>query len=117
MSLFRSGQFTLSSGQLTTWKIDCDCFCDEDWKTIASLIAARTQFDEVFGIPSGGTPLAEALKVYSQKGFPRLLVDDVYTTGGSIVKWRKPGDLIWVVFARGRVPEKSGIKALWTLST
>ena len=62
MSLFRSGRFTLHSGDTSTLKIDCDALSDEDWQSIAVQVANRFKFRAVVGVPSGGLPFARALE-------------------------------------------------------
>ena len=117
MSLFQSGNFTLHSGQQSDFKIDCDTLTDEDWETLAAIIAKRREFREVIGVPQGGIPLARALEKYAQPsmigryGLPILIVDDVLTTGASMEEVRlKRRDtqvdrfIGVVVFARGSCP-------------
>jgi hypothetical protein len=102
-NLFQSGRvWTLASGDTSNWKLECDSLVENDWETLAHLIAERAEpFGEVFGVPRGGTMLAKKLEKYTfRKGGPRLLVDDVFTTGKSLAEYRLPGDHIWVVFAR-----------------
>ena len=64
MLLFRSGRFTLHSGDTSTLKIDCDALSDEDWQSIAVQVANRFKFRAVVGVPSGGVPFARALEPY-----------------------------------------------------
>lgn len=109
---------TLHSGQKSNFKIECDALTDEDWKTLARLIAQRflCRFRGVFGIPNGGLKLASELIPYARKDndLPCLIVDDVLTTGASMEKARadllKAGEkniIGVVVFSRDRHP------ALW----
>ena len=113
-SLFQQGKFKSAAGLTLTWKIECDALTPDDWDTLAFMLVERAQpFGSVAGVPRGGTALANALRPYATEG-PRLLVDDVWTTGTTLAKYQLPDDQIWVVFARG--PLKNGAKALFTLS-
>jgi orotate phosphoribosyltransferase len=105
-SLFQTGNFTLASGAKSNFKLECDALTDDDWQTLAMLIARNVgQFSEVIGVPRGGCELARALEKYLQDDGPRLIVDDVLTTGGSLAKYMtNPTDLGFVVFARGPLP-------------
>lgn len=114
MVLFQRGNFTLASGKISNFKIECDVLSNDDWETLALLISERAKpFGSVFGVPRGGEKLAACLEKYKTTG-PRLLVDDVFTTGKSINKHRKKDDQIWVVFARN-VPPKD-INSIWIMS-
>jgi orotate phosphoribosyltransferase len=112
MNLFQSGNFKLHSGRESTFKIDCEALTDEDWKTLAALVASKLQFGEVIGIPTGGLKFAHYLAVHSYprwEGKPTLIVDDVLTTGKSLVEQREklPEDAYVVgivLFARGKCP-------------
>lgn len=84
--LFQQGDFTLHSGRKSWFKIDCDALTEDDWKTLARLIAERHSFRSVVGIPTGGLELAVALQPYCELdvNLPVLIVDDVLTTGNSM---------------------------------
>jgi hypothetical protein len=85
LSLFQLGDFTLSSGQSASWKIECDALIGDDWDTLAHLIAKRFNFCGVTGVPRGGLPLADRLVPHAVPHVKNyLIVDDVYTTGGSL---------------------------------
>lgn len=102
--LFQTGSVTLHSGTLSNYKIDCDALTDEDIETIALMIRDIVlPFGEVVGVPRGGLRLAEELERYITAG-PRLVVDDVLTTGNSMNELYKEGDIGAVIFARGAVP-------------
>jgi hypothetical protein len=100
--LFQLGDFLLSSGKRSNWKLECDSLTDGDIATLANLIRQMIgSFSEVHGVPSGGrggdSPpglsggirLAQALKPHALgegNNAPILIVDDVLTTGVSIDK-------------------------------
>lgn len=91
MNLFQLGDFTLHSGGKSNFKIDCDCLSDTEIEVVASLLAERLPpFRSVTGIPQGGLRLATAMQkhCYPSDWFVDLLVDDVWTTGGSMEKAR-----------------------------
>lgn len=115
MNLFQLGDFTLHSGNKSFWKIECDALTDNDWKTLAAIVADRFHFSSVVGIPKGGKKLAWALEEYTchEPNCPLLIVDDVLTTGISFEDFLR--QLIrdgvnvssisgLVVFARGKCP-------------
>lgn len=90
MNLLNIGSFILRSGQKTRFKIDCDALTDADWDAIAALVVSQYQFSEVAGIPRGGTKLAERLIPHiNNTSDTVLIVDDVLTTGTSVVELRK----------------------------
>jgi orotate phosphoribosyltransferase len=90
MGLFQTEEFKLNSGIISDFKIDCDHLSDEDLDTLALKIAASIKFHKVFGVPSGGIRLEQALKKYEYKDkpdYPTLIVDDVLTSGGSMERF------------------------------
>ncbi len=117
--MFQLGDFTLHSGQESEWKIECDAAKDGDWETWAALISEMAgNFREVVGVPRGGIRLATVLEKYKVPGdFPVLVVDDVLTTGESILRTldNLEGAVGWVVFARGDCPP--GVQALFQMPT
>ena len=114
INLFIKGNFNLHSGSKSNFKIECDTLTEEDWKTIAYIIADRHNFRFVKGVPTGGIKLQNALLEYrnsESNGF--LIVDDVLTTGGSMEEVREqvemayPNCLVYgvVLFARDKCPD------------
>lgn len=90
MGLFQTGEFNLNSGIISDFKIDCDHLSDEDLDTLALKITELVKFHKVFGVPSGGIRLEQALKKYEYKDkpdYPTLIVDDVLTSGGSMERF------------------------------
>ena len=118
MNLFQLGKFTSHSGKELDWKIECDALTDADWECLAKMIADRIQFNSVYGIPRGGEKLAKALEKYANpKSITRLVVDDVWTTGKSMMEVMQKGDFGFVVFARNRIIFDSNkyVRALFTM--
>ena len=71
-----------------------------------------------YGIPRGGEKLAKALTKYANpKSVTRLVVDDVWTTGKSMMEVMNPGDFGFVIFARSRIQFDSHkyVRALFTM--
>lgn len=112
MNLFALGQWKLHSGYWSLMKIDCDALTDVDLDAIAFCIAGLLlPFGEVCSVPTGGDRLAEKLELHCTPEVDRLLiVDDVLTTGGSIIDVYREvvdgwDDVIGaVIFARGVCP-------------
>jgi orotate phosphoribosyltransferase len=113
--LFNTGSFKLHSGGESSLKIDCDALTVADWETLAVIISKTFAFREVIGIPTGGMKLAAILKKYTSKNSddPILIVDDVLSTGASMITERERlkaqgvgvGDIVGVVaFARNTTP-------------
>lgn len=79
----QAGTFTLHSGSSSSFLINADELADEDLAALAELAApALHPFGSVVGIPRGGLRFAAAFTQYITEG-PRLVVDDVATTGKS----------------------------------
>lgn len=112
--MLETGDFKLSSGRKSEFKIECDSLTDTDWATAAKIIGEKTLFGYVYGVPTGGLKFAEHLQKYKKEGHKRvLIVDDVLTTGGSMNRLRDKlsqhhsfYDFMGVVlFARGDCPD------------
>lgn len=110
MTLFTSKTWTMHSGEVSDFKIECDALEEGDWLTLAQLVAKRFKFRHVEGIPNGGLQLAQALDRFCDHyaRIPLLIVDDVLTTGRSMEAARQIADVEGavgvVVFSRGRCP-------------
>jgi orotate phosphoribosyltransferase len=113
-TMFKWEKFTSHSGKSLQWKIDCDDLSDDDIECIANIIhnQLNLRFCKVYGIPSGGVRLAAALQKYcSQTSSWTLIVDDVLTTGNSMINARqelikrgeRPVEGV-VIFSRGPCP-------------
>lgn len=109
MNLFERGNFVLASGAQSSYKIECDALTDDDIETLAWMIAInlRLNFGSVEGVPTGGLRLAGAMQQYiSDPESERILiVDDVWTSGGSMRNHRagRYNTIGAVIFARGPV--------------
>lgn len=102
--LFQLGNYVLASGLPSCWKLECDALGDDDWECLAYLGSRKVpQFGSVVGVPRGGLEFARAMEKYKTVG-PRLVVDDVFTTGGTLMKFVRPDDLVLVAFARSAPP-------------
>lgn len=124
MNLFQRGTFTLASGASSSFKIECDTLNDDDWAGLAAMaVQLLPSFGDVIGVPRGGIPFADALRPYAIPANGTLLVaDDVWTTGGSMQRFRdthRPlpanGYLGVVAFARG--PVADWVMPVWTLES
>ena len=113
--LFHSGDFKSHSGLNLSWKIECDALQDAEWFTISKMIMEISPpFRKAVGIPRGGVKLGNLLDAHGtgKKEDPICIVDDVLTTGESMIEfkrikqWREPKKYIgWVVFARTPPPD------------
>lgn len=113
-SLFRHGSFTLHSGASSNFLINALALNEHDLASLAALVAPVLRpFGKVYGIPRGGLRFAKALEQYATVG-PRLIVDDVTTTGQSFADVWEPGDQGVVIFNRGRAP-LPGVLSIFTL--
>jgi len=109
-SLFNFGDFPLHSGGRSNFKIDCDHLTDDDLESLAALAASRYQWSYALGIGTGGSRFACVLAQYNTKddNDPRVIVDDVLTTGGSMEAERAKihGESFGlVIFARSQPAE------------
>lgn len=104
LTLFKTEEFISHAGLRLDWKIECDALTDEDLATLAKVGAKMVgEFGSVYGIPSGGLKFAKALHQYITPGGPRLIVDDVLTTGKSMKEvHREYNDKGLVIFARSK---------------
>lgn len=118
--LFVCRNFTMHSGGISSYKIECDALTDEDIETLAYIIVQKLKemtgketsgIGQVVGVPQGGLRLAAALQKHVNKRGPlKVIVDDVLTTGQSMERERERTG--WgetavgvVIFARGRCPD------------
>lgn len=114
-NLFQWGKFKSTSGLDMDFKIECDALTDDDWECIAQIISNSFGFKKVYGVPTGGEKLAKALEkfVKDDPHLPILIVDDVLTTGKSILEFADtlPNDInddyFAVVLFDRRVEDKS----------
>lgn len=91
-NIFQLGEFRLNSGRISKFKIECDNLTDDDIEAFAFMISKLIgNFIEVRGVPRGGIRLANALKQYRTYG-PKLIVDDVLTTGNSMERFKAEWD-------------------------
>lgn len=110
-NLFKFGWFVSHSKFQLPWKLDLENGLNiDDWEAIASIISCKFAFRAVYGIPKGGTQLARILNHYCEPRYPVLIVDDVLTTGRSMIEARAQLGLLneptigVVVVARGLAP-------------
>lgn len=111
--MFEKKDFTSHAGLSLSWKIECDDLTDNDLDTLAHLVAQQFIFSSVYGIPRGGTRFAAALQKYVSSVGPRLLVDDVFTSGKSMADEYQRDDIGVVIFSRGVVPLPKWITAIF----
>lgn len=114
MNLFQKVDIILNSGQRSDFKIECDALTDNDIECFAHLISKKYKFRKVVGVPRGGVRIEDALQKYTTNdpNDPLLMVDDVLTTGGSMIRYRNQyeemgyDNIVGVVlFARGECPD------------
>ncbi len=87
ISLFMQKRFQMHSGGYSDFKLECDALSDQDWATLAFLVSRVYDFGGVHGIPSGAVKFEQALRKYiNPQSNTFLLVDDVFTTGGSMLE-------------------------------
>ncbi len=110
MNIFQTGEFSLHSGGVSNFKIECDNLTDDDLETFAKLISDKVEFNFVVGVPTGGEPLAEKLEKYANEYASKtLIVDDVLSTGSSMEDYHYDlagrENIGIVIFARAQCPE------------
>lgn len=114
MTLFQKVNIILNSGRASDFKIECDALTDEDIECFAYLISKKFTFRKVVGVPTGGNRIEDALQKYTTNNdeHPLLMVDDVLTTGGSMIRYKSKyeemgyDNIVGVVlFARGECPD------------
>lgn len=91
MALFVPETFIGHSGSVLHWKIECDALTDTDWTCLALMGASMMPpFYKAVGIPTGGMAFADALNQFADpEANLWLIVDDVWTTGGSVAEFQK----------------------------
>ena len=108
-SLFEKKTFTMHSGDIGHWKIECDALTNAEINTLAYIISSKLKFNDVIGVPKGGIRIAKSLDKYKSDKGCCLIIDDVLTTGNSMEEVKKQHidkDVVGVVlFARGSCPE------------
>jgi hypothetical protein len=123
MALFMPLRFLGHSGNVLSGRIECDALTWDDWMGIIMLCQGAGLFpeavSEVVAVPRGGTRFAIAVDGYADLtrsvAAPRLVVDDVLTTGTSMRDaMDRPDDIGLVVFARG--PLIPRVSALFTMA-
>ena len=90
--LFRSIDFKSHAGLDLSWKIEMDALSENEWFTIARMILEISPpFHSAIGIPRGGMLLGELLNKYGtgNEEDPFCIVDDVLTTGKSMIDYRE----------------------------
>ncbi len=108
MPLFQRKPYKMNSGGIARYKIDCESLTDEDFATLAWLIAQKGDIRAVKGVSKNGRRLAEHLAPHLSDDGVRLIVDDVLTTRASMEAAKR--DIGWhdalgvVIFSRGPCP-------------
>lgn len=105
MNLFEIEPFTLPSGLVTHFKIECDAIKEGSWAALARLASIfLPSFSQVEGVPRGGLAFARALEPYASPEGGLLIVDDVWVTGQSMERWRCGRDDVVGLVAYARAP-------------
>lgn len=117
-TLFQLGDFMVHSNNQSQWKIECDTLIDEDYETLAWIVAMEwnLKYNGVKAIETGGHIFGTKLRKYQQNWTKRintlLIVDDVLTTGRSMNEiyevWKDAKNIRLIgviIFARGKCPE------------
>lgn len=109
MPLFNYGRFELHSGGVSRFLIDCDALTDDDLKALASVAEhLLPAYGRVESIPRGGARFAAEMDQlrWAVDTPTTLVVDDVWTTGKSMIEWRgnRTNVIGLVIFARSETP-------------
>lgn len=121
MSLFQIGNFKLHSGRQSNWKIECDALTKNDWEALALMFMEihKEDFYVAVGVPTGGIPFAKELNRYTYRHSNTVLVvDDVWTTGGSMTEFIKnelPDHNVSRGVAFARYPTPQNVTAIFTM--
>jgi len=122
--LFQIGSFELANAGHSSFKINADVLTTDDWNALAHLaLQIVPSFGSVVPVPTGGIPFADALRPFATEG-PVLVVDDVLTTGISILRaaapYRLEGKIVTesciLLVAFSRVPQLSWVHSIFTLA-
>lgn len=130
INLFRHGIFKLSSGDILTFKVECDALTNEDYRALAHIVEDRIRYRVAIGVPSknkkpsNAEKFANALNEYAtgHTGDITLIVDDVLTTGKTLMeftnKLKAKQQLQYrglVMFARKPIPPsmRSWVHSIW----
>lgn len=118
-SWLQIANITLNSGRRSTFKIECDNITDAELEAMCALLAQIIPpFSRVSGVPTGGVRVEKAMRRHLSETGPILIVDDLWTTGGSIQRHLTAIDpreyLVAVLFARGETPP--GVVALFKMN-
>lgn len=114
MNLFQNQEITSAAGLKLPFKIDCDALTDEDIMALAVMAKKIISPSRCIGVPTGGIRFAAAIEATGlwEHGYP-VIIDDVWTTGTSVLKVASANGLIdeighkvlcCVIFARGDYP-------------
>jgi orotate phosphoribosyltransferase len=123
MTLFVTGFFRSHSGLLLNEKIECSVLDTGDLHCLASIIYRHApRWSHAVGVPRGGIALATVLNMrYAtsrpQPDAPVLVIDDVFTTGKSLLEAMStyPNSIGFVIFDRSGKPLPPNVKAIFTM--
>ena len=90
-NIFRLGKEVSHPREELEWKIECGVLTERDYETIVHIIVEewKLQFKKVVFLGENGDQFAAAVLPFIQvnnDNYPILIVDDVLTTGKSMVK-------------------------------
>lgn len=114
-SLFETGSFKLANAGYSSFRINADVLTVDDWNALTHLaLQIIPPFGSVVPVPTGGIPFADALKPYTTEG-PVLVVDDVLTTGKSIIDMSAQFEDSILLVAFSRMPRAQWFHTIFTL--